>query len=178
MTTVALYGGPLKRDLIQTAYEECGQASYEFDLTPEEYAAALRRMNNMLSEWQAAYGIDLGYNFPDNGTDGNAEDESGIPPGAAQVVSGMLALRVAPAIGKTLSAETRAMLSRSWEVLRTSYACTPSMEFGRNTLKGAGHRRWWSRRNPFFPVRETCQKCGGYPIQSRCGCSAEQGDNS
>lgn len=152
MTLVTLPSGPLKRDLIQQAYEECGQAAYEYDLSPEEYASALRRLNNMLAEWLAGQCIDLGYLFPDPDSDGNADDASGIPPGAAQIVSLKLAERIAPLLGKTLSAETKAATARSWSLLVASYACIPERNFGRNTIRGAGNRH---RRNPFFPV------CGG-----------------
>lgn len=153
MTLVTILSGPLKRDLIQLAYEECGQAGYDFELTPEEYGSALRRLNNMLSEWVAAYGIDLGYDFPDAiGDNGSVDDASGIPPGAAQVVAGMLALRIAPIIGKALSAESRAALVSSFAALRSNYASVPTMGFGRNTIRGAGNRRWLGARSPFFPV--------------------------
>lgn len=142
MVSIPLYGGPSKRDIIQLAYEECGQAGYEFEIIPEEYQSALRRLNSMLSEWLAGKCIDLGYNFPTNGTEGSPEDESGIPPGALQVVALKLAERIAPSIGKTLATETRAAMEKSWSLLLSSYSCIPSMQFGRNTVRGAGNRRF------------------------------------
>lgn len=146
MTQIPVYGGPLKRDIVQLAYEECGQAGYEFELTPEEYDSALRRLDNMLSEWLAAYGIDLDYNFPDYGN-GSPEDESGVPPGSVQVIAQQLALRVGPSIGKTVT-PTRAMAD-AFSNLRSAYNCVPTMALRRDTPRGAGNRlsRW---RGPFF----------------------------
>lgn len=149
MTAVSLYGGPLKRGIVQLAFEECGQAGYEFELSPEEYDSALRRMNAMLAEWLSGYGIDLGYNFPPPGTNGNPEDESGIPAGTVAVVSSYLARRIAPSIGKTMGAEATIALANSFALLRSTYAVIPVMELGRQTPRGAGNRRAWAG-TPFF----------------------------
>lgn len=154
-TLISISSGPLKRDLIQLAYEECGQAGYEFELTAEEYASALRRLNVMMAEWLSVFGLDLGYDFPAAvGDNGSVDDASGIDDGAAHAVAIRLALRIAPIIGKTLSAESRKQMAESWAALRTKYQAVPTMNFARNTIKGAGNRRFWSRRNPFFPVDE------------------------
>jgi len=153
MVLVALPSGPLKRDLIQLAYEECGQAGYEFELTPEEYESALRWLNAMLSEWLDAFGVDLGYDFPVSGK-GHIDDASGVPVGTQQIIGLRLALRIAPAIGKALSTESRKQMAESWSALRTKYQTTPTMQFGRNTMRGAGNRSFWSTRSPFFPVDE------------------------
>ena len=149
MTTIGLYGGPLKRALVQLAFEECGQAGYEFELTPEEYDSALRRLNAMMSEWLGNYGIDLGYNFPLPGSNGNAEDESGIPDSAVSVVSSYLARRIAPSIGKTMGPEATAALKESFATLRSTYMVIPSMMLRRQTVRGKGNRLY-NRGRPFF----------------------------
>lgn len=151
MTTINLYGGPLKRDIVQLAFEECGQAGYEFELTPEEYGSALRRLNAMMYEWadRKGYGIDLGYNFPNPGTNGNGEDESGIPNGTIAVVSSYLARRIAPGIGKTMGVEATAALAASFSLLRSGYATIPVMQLARQTPRGAGNKRAWAG-TPFF----------------------------
>lgn len=158
---VPVYGGPLKRDLIQLAYEECGQAGYEFELTAEEYASALRRLDALMYEWRDGYGIDLSYNFANYGK-GSPEDESGIPPAATQVVATYLAMRVAPGIGKTMTAESSGALARSFSLLRTTYTNMPRMGFRAGTIRGAGHRRFgW--RDPFFRVEEDTPTTPEYP---------------
>ena len=148
MTTLPLYGGALKRDLIQQAYGECGQSSNEFELDPEDYAAANRIMDRMM-RFLKGRGVDLGYNYPDVGAVGNPMDESGIPDDAQEAVVAGLAMRLAPTIGKALAAETKAVLAASWSALFASYVTTPQMALGRNTIRGAGNRRYgW--RSPFF----------------------------
>lgn len=148
MTVLNLYGGPLKRDIIQLAFEECGQAGYEFELTPEEYDSALRRMNSMLAMWRRQYGVDLGYNFPDYGH-GSADDESGIPDDAVDCVSKKLAQSIAPTIGKAMSSEARMTLATSWAALRSTYQAIPMREMGRQVMRGQGNR-YWNGPLPYF----------------------------
>ena len=148
MTEIAIYGGPLKRDIIQQAFEECGQAGYEFELESEEYESALRRLNAMMAEWLAGYGIDLGYNFPNNGN-GSAADESGIPDGAVQTVVTQLAGRIAPSIGKAMSADTARVMAQSFALLRSTYAVTPTLQLRGDTIRGAGNKRR-GFLSPFF----------------------------
>ena len=150
MTQVTIIGGVLKREIIQQAYAECGQAGYEWELTPEEYDVALRRLDALLAEWRGAYGVELGYNFPALGG-GSPEDESGLANTAVQVVVGMLALRIAPTIGKTISAETRAILASSFAAMRSAFNCPPRVRLDNRTPAGAGNRGYgYGRRNPFL----------------------------
>lgn len=149
MTALPFYGGPLKRDLIQQAYGICGQAGYEFEIEPEEFAAANAILDGMMYELRDYQGVILNYNFPEVGSVGNPEDESGIPyPATRGVVSG-LAMRLAPSIGKTLSPESQRALSRSWTLLLANNITTPHMEMGRHTPRGAGNR-WGQWRGPYF----------------------------
>lgn len=160
MTQVPIFGGALKRDLVQLAYEECGQADYSYTIQTDEYDSALRRLNVLMAEW-AGVGIDLGYNFPDYGN-GSPEDESGIPIEASQVVGLHLAARIAPTMGKTLSGETRAQMAVSLANLRAMYLTAPSMSLSRQTVRGAGNRWGTWNRDPYYRnCRETIVK--GYP---------------
>ena len=159
MVSIPLYGGQSKRDIIQLAYEECGQAGYEFELVPEEYDSALRRMDAMLAEW-LSLGVDLGYNFPTNGTHGTPEEESGIPDAAVNAVATQLARRIAPSIGKTLSAEANGAMAMAWTLLRSTYTKIPSMQLGRQTPRGGGNRGFVAGRAFFtntLPTDEVAQ---------------------
>lgn len=149
MTTLPLYGGPLKRDLIQQAYGICGQAAYEFELDPAEYAIANQLLDGIMYELRDYQGIDLGYNFPEVGAVGNPQDESGIPPAAKNAVVSGLALKLAPTIGKTLSPESTKALARSWNLLLANNFTVPQMQLGRHTIRGAGNR-WGRWRGPYF----------------------------
>lgn len=159
MVSIPLYGGQSKRDIIQLAYEECGQAGYEFELVPEEYDSALRRMDAMLAEW-LSLGVDLGYNFPTNGTHGTPEEESGIPDAAVNAVATMLAKRIAPSIGKVLSSESNGAMAMAWTLLRSTYTKIPSMQLGRQTPRGGGNRGFVAGRAYFtntLPADEVAQ---------------------
>lgn len=126
------------------AYSLCGQSSAEYELTPEEFDAGLRCMNNALAEMEDAEGVTLGYNYPPNGN-GNAMDESGLPRGSVRAVAAIVAKALAPEIGKTLSPQATGAYARAMDNLRSTYGQpVPQMELGRQTIRGAGARyqRW------------------------------------
>lgn len=149
MTTITLYGGPLKRDLINRAYGILGQSFTEFEIEPEEYDAGLMCLNDVMAALEDDYGLALGYNYPPNGN-GSPDDESGIPRSAVKAVSYQVAQALAPSIGKALPADALAQLSITLAHL-LSKAVIPQMEMGRGTPRGAGNRRLW-QRTPFFFV--------------------------
>lgn len=119
-----------------------------------------RRLDAMMQEWYAAYGLDLGYTFTDPPA---ADDIATIPPGAEQVVATSLALRLAPALGKQVSPETRKAQAEGFSSLRVAYLRIPTMQLGRNTVAGAGNRHRWS---PYFQPRRDLRSIvePGFPI--------------
>jgi hypothetical protein len=142
MVDLALYGGPLKREIIKRAFGYCGQSTTEFELSPEEYTQGLQLLNDQM----AVLGEASGYNFPVTG-DGNPEEESGL---AAQDVLGAsvyLAQLLAPTIGKALAlSDTQKRACSNFLVKCTAI---PQMQLGRGTIRGKGAR---FRRSfgPFF----------------------------
>jgi hypothetical protein len=155
---IPIIGGQLKRFIVQRAYGVCGQSVAEFELTTEEYSAALRAMNDLMAMWEDEYGINLGYNYPTYG-EGSPEDESGIPRGATQAVVYALATEIAPQIGKTLSPEANRIYWNSFSLLKSNYTQPRDMGFGRATIQGAGNR-WTSWRGPFFQIEKKRWDCG------------------
>lgn len=149
MSILPLYGNPSKRTIIQLAYEEMGMAGYEFEISPEEEASALRRLQIMMAELEDEENIALGYYYIPNGY-GSGDELSGIPAGAVNAVATLLAFRLAPSQGKAMSGESKAALSRAMTTLRGKYTTIPSMLLGRQTIRGAGSR--WGRGwyGPFF----------------------------
>jgi hypothetical protein len=132
--------GPKKGDIIDSAFEECGRAGFVFDTQPEEKTTALRRLNALMYELRDSKGIDLGYDFPLPGTLGSGSELSGIPWSVLDAVVTMLALRIAPAMGKTLSPESKAAFARSTALLQSVYASIPTMELAGKTPLGQGNR--------------------------------------
>lgn len=139
-----------KRQIVEMAYEECSLASYEFNVTPEELFSGLRKLDAMMAEWSQS-SKDLEYNAPAVFGGGDLEDASGIPDAAIQGVAINLAMAIAPAMAKTMSAETRLRLSKSMAVIRAMCAQRPDRGWGRSTVSGAGNRlRNWG--SPFMPT--------------------------
>ncbi len=145
MPTLPLYGPPPKRDIIQRAYGYCGQATYEFELSPEEYVAGLRAMNDQL----APLCPQCGYNLPPEG-DGNPEDNSGIALTDILGVAYFVAQLLAPTIGKQLQGNKRAAIA--CDAFLARYQTIPFQQMGRGTIRGAGNRRYTGWRSPFFTV--------------------------
>lgn len=153
MTTISLYGGPLKRDMIKRAYGLCGQSVTEYELTPEEYDLGLTCANDIA----ATLGSGFGFNLPAYGN-GDAGEESGIASGDVLGFTVMLAQELASNIGKSYS--PNALQAGAKSSLIGRYQVTPAMELGRATPRGAGNRlRRWA--GPFFitdvPSDETAQ---------------------
>jgi len=154
MTTINLYGGPLKRDIIKSAYGATGQSDTEYELTAEEYDQGLRLLSMLLARWAGQWGVDLGFNYPPPGTLGSADEESGIPWECEDVVVQSLARQIAPNIGKSLSPEAARDYAEAMMSLRSTYAKLPQMQMRPDTPRGAGSRRGclaW----PFFRARRS-----------------------
>lgn len=148
-----------KRQIVEMAYEECSLAGYEFNVTPEELFSGLRSLDGLMAEW-ASSSKDLAYNFPATFGGGDLEDVSGIPDAAINGVAISLAMSLAPKMGKQMSGETRARLSRSMSVINALCAKRVSMGWARSTVAGAGNRRWgWGTPygSPFLPTRRPCR---------------------
>lgn len=142
-----------KRQIVEMAYEECSLAGYEFDVTPEEQFSALRQLDALMAQW-AMESMNLGYNAPAIFGEGDLEDYSGIPDAAITGVSITLGMAKAPAMGKTLSPETRARLSKAMLVIRTMCAQTRQMGWARGTPAGAGNRYVYP--SPFMIAGRQC----------------------
>lgn len=138
-----------KRVVIEMAVEECKLAGYEFNFSPEEYVATLRRLDTLASGLKAD-GIDLGYNFPATMGGGEVDDASGIADADLGEVAVLLSFRLAPMIGKTMSAESKIARAEAQRSLRARYAVIPTTSLPGGTPLGAGNRRATFRR--FSPV--------------------------
>lgn len=143
MPQITLDGtGVTKASLVEGAYDYCALNGFEFDRSPEEMTSGLRKLNAMLAAW-ATKGIDLGFDIPTYG-DGLLEEPSGVPNDAIEVIHAMLAQRLAPGLGASLSDDARAVLSMAYHDLQANYALTPptmSTSAIRLPSSGVRHRR-------------------------------------
>lgn len=95
-----------KRQFIQSALEEIGIASYDFDLSSEQYESAMRRLDAMAASWNAK-GIRIGYPIPSSPENSVLDEETNVPDSANEAIITNLAIKLAPGYGKVVSAETR-----------------------------------------------------------------------
>ena len=147
--------GYTKRQLVEAAYEELGMAKYQFDLPPEIYQQACRRLDAMMAQWEGR-GIRVPYIFPDSPENTELDEEAGIPDYAHEAVYTNLAIRLAPVHGKVVSRETK---KTATEALNTLEARTskppPQMQLPGTMPAGAGNKPWRYRQNPF--IKRPCR---------------------
>jgi hypothetical protein len=145
MPQIVLDGtGVTKSSLVEGAYEYCGLNGFEYERTPEEMTAGLRHLNVLMAEWLAD-GIDLGFDFPIY-AQGLLEEPSGVPDSACGAIHAMLAQRLAPGLGASLSEDAKAALALSYHNLRARTAATPPSRSSSFRLPSSGvrHQRFIS----------------------------------
>lgn len=94
-----------KRQIVSEAFAEIGKGSYSFDMQPEEYQTALRRLDAMMATWGATANIRIGYSGGNGFGDIGAETE--VPDWAVSAMYLNLAINLAPSYGKTVSPDTK-----------------------------------------------------------------------
>lgn len=142
--------GWTKLDLVGAAFEEIGLAGYEFDLTADEQASALRKADALAAYWNTL-GIRIGYVLPSTpgGSDINAQ--SGITDNAYQAFATALGIRLAPSFGKSVSVETKIAAKQSFDALLAEMMSDPPRVQLPGTMPaGAGNRRFRGTIRPFL----------------------------
>lgn len=138
-----------KKQLIDGAFEELGMASYIFDMTPEEYQSAARRLDGMMSEWSAR-GVRVGFPASSDPESIDIDSETFLPSGAVETVKTNLAIRIAPSYGKTPSNETKAVAKTGFEVIAGRVAPAGERQYPNTLPMGAGNK-YWGWRGVFYP---------------------------
>lgn len=132
-----------KGQIEDMAFEEIGLAGYEFDASAEEQASGLRRLDSLMAMWAGpGMNLDVGYSFPHTIGTSDRADASGIPDFGLDAVVIALAESIMPAIGKTMSPETRARKRTSMDAIRAAFALRPVRTLPPSTLRGAGAKPW------------------------------------
>jgi hypothetical protein len=131
--------GPSKGSIVEGAYDFCGLSGDQYERTPEEMTKGLRLLNGLMASLLANKGIDLTFDYPSYG-EGQLEEPSGIPDGAREAVCALLAQRLAPTIGASLSDDCRAVLASAVQDLLASNAAAPVARTPAYRLSSAGVR--------------------------------------
>ena len=129
-----------KRQIIEQAFEEIGLASYVFDLTADQLQSALRRLDLMVASWQAR-NIQIGYPLPASPENSNIDEEIQTSLNNNEALVLNLAVRLAPAYGKSLSPDTKATAKLLYDQLLIEAAMPYEQQFVRTLPLGAGFKR-------------------------------------
>lgn len=125
-----------KNQLIQAALSEAGLSSYAFDLSADQLAQAVARLDSMMAEWNAR-GLRLGYPIAASPSTVNLADDSNLPDWAWEAVITNLAIRLGPAYGKALGPDTKANARHSLNTVMARAAMPSQMQLSA-LPKGAG----------------------------------------
>lgn len=135
MPTIVLdVAGPTRSSLVESAYDFCGLSGDQYERTPEELSKGLRLLNSLMASLKTLKGIDLGYDAPTYG-EGLLEEPSGIPDGAREPVAALLAQRLAPTIGASLTDDAKAVLATAYQDLLAQNVSAPPSRIPTNHMR-------------------------------------------
>jgi len=129
-----------KKQIIEQAFEEIGLASYVFDITADQLESALRRLDLMVASWQAR-NIQIGYPLPASPGNSNIDEEIQTSLNNNEALVLNLAVRLAPAYGKSVSPDTKATAKLLYDQLLIEAAMPYEQQFVRTLPLGAGYKR-------------------------------------
>ena len=139
--------GYSKRQFISAAFDEIGLASYAFDLQPEQFEAALKRLDAMMADWNGK-GIRLGYPLPSSPQYSNLDAQSEVPDAAFETIITNLAIRIAPSYGKQVMPDTKITAKNAYNTLLSRATLPMQAQLGQ-LPSGAGNKPW-RYDNPFL----------------------------
>ncbi len=143
-----------KRQLVESAFEEIGLASYVFDLSPEQLQSAVKRLDAMMATW-AEKGIIVGFPVSTNPDDATLAQDTGIPDYSAEAIYVNLSVRLAPTVGKAVSVETKAAAKAAYDALALRFAIPNQQQYQYGLPAGAGAKSWRLNGDPFLPSQDT-----------------------
>lgn len=144
-----------KRQLIEGAFGELALASYDYDLSPEEMDAGLRRLDTMMATW-LGLGIQIGYALATNPDDSDLDQDSGIPIYAVEAVYMSLATKIAAGKGKALPPSTLKNTKAAYDalILNVAKSQVQEQQLAAGTPLGQG-RKPWRNINPYVKTPDT-----------------------
>lgn len=147
--------GYSKRQFVSSAFEEIGLASYAFDLQPEQFESAMRRLDAMMADWNGK-GIRLGYPLPGSPQDSDLDEQTLVPDSAFEAIICNLAIRLAPSFGRQVMIETKTTGKQAYDVLLQRATFPLEKQLPAQMPSGAGNKPWRYDnpyvRRPYYPV--------------------------
>jgi hypothetical protein len=138
-----------KREFVVQAFEEIGIANYNYDLSPEMFMTALRRMDAMLASWNVK-GIRIGYPLPSTPNSSDLNQSTNVPDSANEAIYLNLGIRLAGGFGKAVSMELKQNAKAALDGLYLIAAQPIEMQFPNTMPAGAGNKPWRYSENPFL----------------------------
>ena len=141
--------GYSKRQFIEAAFAEIGMAGYVFDLQPQDFEQALRRLDAMMAEWNAK-GIRLGYPLPSSPQFSDINAESEVPDSANEAIFTNLGMRLAAGYGKAVMPQTMMVAKQAYNTLLARATFPVQQQLPGTMPAGAGTKPWRVYDNPFI----------------------------
>lgn len=139
--------GWTRRQYINAAMIEIGIAEYDFDIQPEQYQTAQRRLDAMILTWNGR-GLRLGPNIAASIDGSQLDVDVGIPDIANEAVILNLAVALAPSFGKTVSPDTKTGARFALNTVFARFAKPIEQQFPGTLPLGSGNK-YWIYGNPF-----------------------------
>ena len=148
----------IKKDLIDEAFERIGLSAYTFDMQPEQYQSALKKLDVMVASW-GAIGIRIGYPISHNA---ELTEILNIPDSAIEAIVTNLSIRIAGSFGKVLSADDKLLAKQALNNLMIHTTEIIEMKLPNTLPSGAGNKKF---RNDEFIKKEVEQiEAGNYGL--------------
>ena len=152
--------GWTKRQFIEAALDEIGIAAYTFDVQPEQYQSALRRLDTMMADWYER-GILLGYPLPFSPGESDLDTQTFVPDRANEAIITNLAIKIAPSYGKQVMPQTMTNARESLNTILIRAARPGVMQYPAQTPAGAGNKYWGQFWGPFLrPPQDALTEAG------------------
>ena len=138
-----------KRQFVMGAFEEIRLGTDEFDIGPEYLQMALKRLDRMMSEWNAK-GLRLSYPIPANPENSDLDEETQVPDSSNEAIVTNLAIRIASMIGKTLSQDAKFIAKQGYNTLLSIAAMPAEMRLPDTMPAGAGAKTYRGNGSPYM----------------------------
>ena len=129
-----------KRQFIEEAFDAVGLSGYTYDLQPEQFESALRKLDAMVATWNAQ-GIRISYPMPSSPENSDLDAETNVPDSANEAIISGLGVKLAEAFGKTVSPDMKQRAYNSHTILLNRNASVIERQLPSTMPAGAGNRR-------------------------------------
>ncbi len=143
--------GWTKGKLVDKAFGEIGLKSFNVNLDVDVRLDGLDRLDSLMA-YLDAKSIRLGYPMSVSDSDSTVGQDSNIPAYAVDAVVAMLAMRLAPGYGKTVTPETKQAADNGFNMLSGMSSFPQQQQLPATMPRGAGNKPWRYETGPFMPT--------------------------